>query len=76
MAVWQMSNMRKFMGKPLLLLELQPSGPLIKKKKKLLIVMLFFYVEDVFERGLPVTWVFQLLKKKTVLVRSGPHYNV
>lgn len=33
MAVWQMSNMRKFMGKPLLLLELQPSGPSIKKKK-------------------------------------------
>lgn len=73
MAVWQMSNMRKLMGKPLLLLELQPSGPLIKKKKKLLIMTVFFYTADVFERGLAVPWVFQLVKKKTVLVRSCPH---
>lgn len=34
MAVQQMSNTRKFMGKPLFLLELQPSGPFIRKKKK------------------------------------------
>lgn len=33
MAVQQMSNTRKFMGKPLFLLELQPSGPFIRKKR-------------------------------------------
>lgn len=59
-----MSNTRKFMGKPLFLLELHPSGPFVRKKKDLVILMVFFYTPDVFERGLAVLWVFQLLMKK------------
>jgi len=45
------------MGKPLLLLELQPRGPFIRKRE-LVILMVFFYTPDVFERGLEVPWVF------------------
>lgn len=63
MAVQQMSNTRKFMGKLLFLLELHPSGPFVRKKG-LVILMVFFYTLDVFERGLAVPWVFQLLMKK------------
>lgn len=51
------------MGKPLFLLELQPSGPFIRKQD-LVILMVFFYTPDVFERELAVPWVFQLLMKK------------
>lgn len=75
MAVQQMSNTRKFMGKPLFLLELHPSGPFVRKKG-LVILMVFFYTPDIFERGLPVPWVFQLLMKKDCILRSCPHYNI